>query len=75
MCSQWRARRRTHHPEDGSGGLLELVRAAPARLHRRQAEVADLHRRHVVSQEDVVRLQVAVNDVLGVQVAATQRTQ
>lgn len=41
-----------HHPQYGSAGLFHLLRAAPARLHRGQAEVTDLHRPTLV-QEDI----------------------
>lgn len=42
----------TDHPQNGAGQLLELVGAAPARLDRGQAEVADLHRQ-VLMEENI----------------------
>ena len=34
----------TDHPQDGSGGLLHLMRAAPPGFDRGQTKVSDLHR-------------------------------
>ena len=33
-----------HHPQDGAGGLLDLLRTTPARLHRGQSKITDFHR-------------------------------
>ena len=49
----------TDHPQDRARQLFELVGAAPAGLHRSQAEVTDLHRQILVEEniwgEEVVR--------------------
>lgn len=43
FIESYRVKREAYHPENGSTGLFYLLRAAPSRLHRGQAEVTNLN--------------------------------